>query len=218
MSINEYTSQHTEDNGMSPSPENAVRRELILASNSSRRRELLASAGYRFRVIPPDPTAEDGLCSGEPPMHTAMRLARQKAENVSRKVSGGLILACDTIVACGGQLLGKPEDRDHARQILRLLRGRRHQVITGLCLWDYPNGKPGVRAAVSVLMMHDIPDHAMEEYLATGLWEGKAGAFGYQDRLDWLVLLEGSESNVVGLPMELIAEMLAPYGVSPGSG
>lgn len=203
---------------MSPSPENAVGRELILASNSSRRRELLESAGYRFRVIPPDPAAEDGLCSGEPPLQTAMRLARQKAESVTHKVSSGLILACDTIVVCCGQLLGKPEDRDHARQILRLLRGRRHQVITGLCLWDYPHGVPEVRSAVSVLMMHDIADHAIEEYLATGLWEGKAGAFGYQDRLDWLVLLEGSVSNVVGLPMELLAEMLEQYPGLPGLG
>ena len=200
---------------MSQSPEDATRRELILASNSPRRRELLTAAGYAFRVIPPDPAAEDGLCSGEPPVRTVMRLARQKAENVAPKVQNGLILACDTVVVCRGQLLGKPADREHARQILRILRGQRHEVISGLCLWDYPGGEPDVRAAVSVLMMRNIPDEAIEEYLATDLWEGKAGAFGYQDRLDWLSLLEGSESNVVGLPMELLAEMLESHGLSP---
>lgn len=200
---------------MSQSPENAAGRELILASNSPRRRELLAAAGYAFRVIPPDPTAEDGVCSGEPPVRTAMRFARQKAENVARKVKSGLILACDTIVVCRGQVLGKPEDRDHARQILQLLRGQRHEVISGLCVWDYPGGEPELRAAASVLRMHEIPDDAIEEYLETGSWEGKAGAFGYQDRLDWLTLIEGSESNVVGLPMELLAEMLGRHGVIP---
>ncbi|NMC21962.1 MAG: septum formation protein Maf [Thermogutta sp.] len=199
------------------SPEDAAGRELILASNSPRRRELLAGAGYAFRVIPPDPAAEDGLCSGEPPVRTVVRLARQKAENVAKKVGSGLILGCDTIVVCGGQLLGKPADRDHARRILQLLRGQRHEVISGLCLWDYPHGIAEVRAAVSVLQMHDITDDAIDEYLATGLWEGKAGAFGYQDRLDWLTLIEGSESNVVGLPMELLAEMLARHGVIPGA-
>ncbi len=200
---------------MRQSPERATGRELILASNSPRRRELLAAAGYAFRVIPPDPSAEDGVCSGEPPVRTAMRLARQKAENVAGKVKNGLILACDTIVVCRGQLLGKPRDRDHARHILHLLRGQRHEVISGLCVWDYPGGELHLGSAVSVLQMHPIPDDAVEEYLETGLWEGKAGAFGYQDRLDWLTLIEGSESNVVGLPMELLAAMLGPYGVLP---
>lgn len=200
---------------MRQSPESAAGRELILASNSPRRRELLAAAGYAFRVIPPDPSAEEGVCSGESPVRTAVRLARQKAANVAGRVESGLILACDTIVVCRGQLLGKPQDRGHARHILQLLRGQRHEVISGLCVWDYPGGELRLGSAVSVLQMHPIPDDAVEEYLETGLWEGKAGAFGYQDRLDWLTLIEGSESNVVGLPMELLAEMLGRYGVTP---
>ncbi len=200
---------------MEQSPEKSPCPELILASNSPRRRELLATAGYAFRVVPPDPDAEDAQGSGEPPQEMALRLARQKAENVAPKIAHGLILSCDTIVVCRGQVLGKPVDRNHARRILQLLRGNRHEVMTGVCLWNYPGTKPQLCTAVSVLLMHDIPDQAIEEYLDSRLWEGKAGAFGYQDRLDWLTLLEGSESNVVGLPLDLVAEMLRCHGIEP---
>ena len=88
------------------------------------------------------------------------------------------------------------------------LRGREHRVLSGICLWDVPNGIPDLRVAVTRLRMDPINDAELEDYLATGKWSGKAGAFGYQDGWDWLHVIEGSESNVVGLPMELLAEML----------
>ncbi|MEJ5341680.1 MAG: nucleoside triphosphate pyrophosphatase [Thermogutta sp.] len=185
------------------------RRELVLASQSPRRRELLEQLGIPFRVVPPDDSAECGICSGENPAQFAARMAFQKARNVAQKVGRGLILGCDTVVECKGQLVGKPRDMDHAREILHLLRGTEHRVFTGVCLWDYPDCSPDIRVACTRLMMDFIPDDAIEEYLRTGLWEGKAGAFGYQDRLGWLKILEGSESNVVGLPLELLQEMLA---------
>ncbi|MGB9689039.1 nucleoside triphosphate pyrophosphatase [Thermogutta sp.] len=184
-------------------------RELVLASQSPRRRELLEQLRIPFRVVPPDDSAECGICSGENPAQFAARMAFQKARNVAEKVGRGLILACDTVVECRGQLVGKPRDVDHAREILRLLRGNEHRVFTGVCLWDYPDRSPDIRVACTRLVMDFIPDDAIQEYLDTGLWEGKAGAFGYQDRLGWLKILEGSESNVVGLPIELLQEMLA---------
>lgn len=185
--------------------------KLILASRSPRRRELLAEAGYEFEVRWPSETAECGLSSGESPAEMAARAARQKAADVARSIDEGLVLGCDTVVERDGQILGKPTDEDDARRMLEALRGRRHRVLSGLCLWKIPGGQPDVRVAVTTLSMDPLSDGQLEEYLASGQWKGKAGAFGYQDRLGWVHVLEGSESNVVGLPLELFAEMLRGY-------
>jgi len=169
----------------------------------------LQQAGYSFVVVPPDERAECGICSGESPSQFAARLAYQKAANVASKIKEGLILACDTVVSCDGNILGKPRDEDDARRILHLLRGKQHSVLTGVCVWDYPNSAPRVQVAETRLVMSHLTDEEIEEYLASGLWEGKAGAFGYQDRLGWLHIIEGSESNVVGLPMELLDRIIS---------
>jgi septum formation protein len=182
---------------------------LILASGSPRRRELLAEAGYDFTVVPPSEAAECGVCSGEGPAELVVRLARQKAADVAPRVAEGIIVACDTVAECQGQILGKPRDEAHARKMLRLLRGHRHRVYSGLCLWPRPVGELRVAIAETILEMDQLSDTQIDDYLASGQWEGKAGAFGYQDRLGWVHIVEGSETNVVGLPMELLAEMLA---------
>lgn len=181
---------------------------LILASGSPRRRELLAEAGYRFHVVLPHPEAECGVCSGETPPELVARLAYQKAADVRQHVDSGLIVACDTVAECAGQILGKPMNERHAREMLELLRGREHRVYSGLCLWQVPDGGPLVEVDRTVLRMRSLSNEQIDEYLASGLWEGKAGAFGYQDRLGWLEIIDGSESNVVGLPLELLRKML----------
>jgi len=181
---------------------------LILASRSPRRKELLLEAGYAFEVIPPDDSAECGPCSGENPAQLVVRLAYQKAADISQKVQAGLIPGCDTVAECDGQILGKPRDAAHARQMLQTLSGREHRVFSGLCLWKVPGGHPLVRVATTVLRMDTLADAQLTDYIAGGQWEGKAGAFGYQDRLGWVHVVEGSASNVVGLPMDLLAEML----------
>jgi septum formation protein len=181
---------------------------LILASNSPRRRLLLAEHGYRFEVIPPGEAAECGICSRETPPEMVARLAWQKAADVAHRVEQGVVIGCDTVAECCGIILGKPKNRDHAREMLSLLRGRDHQVYSGLCLWVRPGEEHHVQVDVTRLVMDPISDAELEAYLATEQWEGKAGAFGYQDGLDWVHVMEGSESNVVGLPMELLARML----------
>lgn len=183
--------------------------ELILASGSPRRRELLTEAGYRFRIVPPHAEAECGLCSGESPPEFVARLAYQKAADVKQRCERGIIVACDTVAECTGQILGKPRDERHAQEMLELLRGREHRVYSGICLWQAPEGEPRVEVDRTVLRMHLLSPEQIEEYLASGLWEGKAGAFGYQDRLGWLEIVSGSESNVVGLPLERLQRMLA---------
>ncbi len=189
--------------------------KLILASRSPRRRELLATAGYDFEVFPPSDEAESETSRDETPEELVVRLARQKAADVAHRIPGQssarLILACDTVAECGGRILGKPADREDARAMLTLLAGQEHRVYSGLCLWPLPDGGPAVRAAVTTLQMDPLAPELLNAYLAGGHWRGKAGAFGYQDGLDWVHIIEGSESNVVGLPMELLAEMLEQF-------
>jgi septum formation protein len=185
--------------------------ELILASQSPRRRDLLHEAGYRFRVIVPHDHAECGICSRETPPEMVTRLAYQKARDVAERFEEGLIVGCDTVAECLGQILGKPKNRQHAREMLQMLRGRRHHVYSGLCLWRRPDDRTWIGAAVTELEMRHLEDDELEAYLETGGWEGKAGAFGLQDRTGWVEVVEGSESNVVGLPLELLADLLAEY-------
>jgi len=197
---------------------------LILASSSPRRRELLTDAGYRFEIVPPHESAECGICSTGGPATLVVELAVSKAVDVLAQLKSRgqltdevVIIACDTVAECNGEVLGKPRDEDHARNMLERLRGNVHRVYSGLCVWrpaaDGDAGQPDVRLATSELRMDPITDAQLEEYLATGLWEGKAGAFGYQDRGGWIHLTAGSESNVVGLPMELLEERLAALGI-----
>ncbi|QDT73904.1 Maf family protein [Lacipirellula limnantheis] len=194
-------------------------RRLILASSSPRRHQLLREAGYEFESLAPHESVECGICSTGGPASLVVELAMNKAANVlaQLKESGDfddrcVIIACDTVAECGGMVLGKPADEAHARDMLERLRGSLHRVYSGLCVWQPGSaaaGLPDVRLAVSELRMDPLSDQQLDEYLASGLWEGKAGAFGYQDRAGWLHLSKGSESNVVGLPMELLTEMLA---------
>jgi septum formation protein len=213
---------------------------LILASGSPRRRELLHAAGYDFTVVPPAEDVECGVCSESGPAGLVAELAYRKATAVLNQLSSNpqaefrnpkslpIIVAADTVAECDGFILGKPRDESDARAMLAKLSARDHRVLTGVCLIPLPdrdgpgegstsphNTTPQIRVAVTKLRMDPLTANQLDEYIACGEWEGKAGAFGYQDRLGWVHVLEGSESNVVGLPMELLAEMLAEIGQDP---
>lgn len=195
---------------MTISPELSSDLPLILASTSPRRKQLLAESGFRFETLAPDENAEDARLPNELPEEYVRRLALQKANNAAEKVERGIILGCDTVVLCGETILEKPADRNDARRMIQHLRGQVHQVLSGLCLIKKtPESRELCsRTATTLLMMQPISDEELETYLDTGQWQGKAGAFGYQDGNDWITILEGSESNVVGLPMELCRAML----------
>ena len=184
---------------------------LILASQSPRRRELLKQAGYRFDIVIPDKSAECGICTQETAPEMVGRLATQKAKDVALRMDEGLIIGCDTVVECSGQILGKPDNREHAEQMLRLLRGREHRVYSGLCIWRRPDDRVEAAVGVTRLVMKPVSEAELADYLVGEAWMGKAGAFGYQDRTGWLEIVEGSESNVVGLPMELLDTMLGSF-------
>jgi septum formation protein len=185
---------------------------LILASGSPRRAQLLASAGYSFSVEVAGEEAECGMCSRETAPELVARYAYRKAADVVSRFQTGLVLAADTVASCLGQILGKPRDVEHAETMLRMLSGRKHDVYTGVCLWSASLNRCLVEVVRTELEMAELSEEMLESYLDSMLWEGKAGAFGYQDGNDWLKVINGgSESNVVGLPMERLAELLEKF-------
>lgn len=192
---------------MSPRPKTPPP-PLILASASPRRQQLLREAGYEFSVVPPHDAAEDGAAQGESAAMLVARLAWQKAADVAARTTAGIVIGCDTVAECEGRILGKPRDLEHARRMLTHLSGRAHRVYSGLCVWPVPAAQPEIVVECTVLRMDKLEPAALEEYLATSAWEGKAGAFGYQDGPDWLHIIQGSPSNVVGLPLEALKKLL----------
>lgn len=190
-------------------------KKIILASNSSRRRELMAEAGFCFQVLPADSNVETVYDSENfvSPTEFVCQEALMKAQNVAARFPNEdlVVIGCDTVAVCQGEILGKPADRADAKRMLTMLSGSEHEVISGLCLLN-----PAVPEAqilepvVTRLVMDPISDEMLQSYLNSGKWEGKAGAFGYQDGNDWLRILSGTESNVVGLPMERLTEILKP--------
>ncbi len=187
--------------------------QLILASRSPRRRELLSKAGYQFAVDPPSELAEQLGVSQLAPIEFVAALAYQKAREVATRTERGLVLAADTVAECRGQILGKPRDRHHARDMLEILSGQVHYVHTGVCLWSRPDDRQLLKTDTTELEMDLLVPDQIEQYLESGLWQGKAGAFGYQDDLPWIRIRHGSSSNVVGLPMELLQSMLSEFEI-----
>ncbi len=185
---------------------------LILASGSPRRSQLMTAAGYEFQILPASDSAECGMCSRETAPELVARYAYRKAADVAARLETGFIIAADTVASCHGQILGKPHDQEHAESMLRMLSGKPHDVFTGVCLWSISRQQCVVDVTRTKLEMDVLSNEMLAEYLASGLWEGKAGSFGYQDGNDWLKVVDGgSESNVVGLPMERLAELLENF-------
>ncbi|MFM8292433.1 MAG: Maf family protein [Planctomycetia bacterium] len=187
-------------------------RPIVLASRSPRRLELARRAGWNVTVVVPPEAAEaeaDPRGPDESLEAYVRRLAAAKAQAVAATGIAGTIIACDTLSEVDGQALGKPTDEADARRMLLTLSGRGHRVVTGVCLWQRPSGEPVAAHCESLLAMDPLTDEFLEWYLASGLWQGKAGACGYQDERLPLRLVAGSESNIVGLPLELIGELLS---------
>jgi septum formation protein len=188
---------------------NRAFKDLILASQSPRRKSLLEEAGYEFTVMAPDQSVEQGLCSGCTPEQMVSDWALRKALDIARQVQESLILSADTIAELDGQILGKPRDEDHAFKMLRLLSGRVHRVLTGVCMLDVRRAVYLQKMETAVMRMDPLTDQQIEEYVATDGWVGKAGAFGFQDGPDWLHLESGLASAVVGLPVESLPKWFA---------
>jgi septum formation protein len=184
---------------------------LVLASASPRRLELLAQIGIAPDAVDPAEIDETPLKT-ELPAPYVLRLARAKAAAVAPRHPGSFILAADTIVACGRRILGKPEDEKAARRFLTLLSGRRHRVYGGVAMIT-PEGRVVTRRVVSQVAFKRLSESELADYLATGEWRGKAGGYAIQGRGATLVLwMQGSYSNVVGLPLFEVAQLLTGLG------
>jgi len=188
---------------------------LVLASASPRRAALMREHGYDFTVEAAtfdEPTSIPGIDS---PDLFAMELSRLKAHDVAQHHESAIILAADTLACQGTKIFGKPTDRDDARRILKSIMGTTHRVITGLTLLDTATISEIVEHDSTTITMRNLSDEEMETYLDSGAWEGKAGAYGIQNHGDEFVTdIKGSYSNVVGLPLELLADMLSNHEAS----
>ncbi|MGB9792483.1 MAG: Maf family protein [Thermacetogeniaceae bacterium] len=186
--------------------------EIILASSSPRRAELLRRVGLKFRVVPSDveERAEDSLDARS----LALKLASQKAEAVAARYPEAIVLAADTVVCCDGEILGKPADWQDAVRMLQLLSGRTHEVSTGVVLRRESTGQERREVVTTRVTFRRLSQEEILGYLATGEPFDKAGAYGIQGYGALLVEgIEGCYSNVVGLPLAKVGEMLREFGV-----
>jgi septum formation protein len=182
---------------------------LILASASPRRQELLRNAGIEFVVQAAD--VDEAVVPGESPETCVQRLARLKARAVFEANQGrASVLGADTIVVAGEEILGKPTDSADAARMLRMLSGREHRVITGVCLIT-PGATPkeDVRYETTRVAMTELTDEEIGAYISSGEPMDKAGAYAIQGGASrWIPRIEGCYFNVVGLPVALVVGML----------
>ena len=189
---------------------------LILASASPRRAELLAAAGIPFEVRPAH--IDEGLRAGEDARTYARRVAVDKARAIARQANGRSVLAADTVVVIDGLVLGKPVDFDDAKRMLRLLSGRSHEVITAVALMSTRRGQSDAaidaRIESTVVEFAPLDTAEIDWYVATGEPADKAGSYAVQGLASRFVTrIEGSYSNVVGLPMSLVYAMCRRAGI-----
>ena len=184
---------------------------IVLASASPRRQELLKNAGIEFVMHPAN--IEEVRLASETPKAFAERMARDKARAVRELLPNQIVLAADTVVVIDDEVLGKPRDHEDAERMLRLLSGREHRVISGVCLSD--NGFEDVRSeTTSVHFSQPTPDE-IRAYVESGEPMDKAGAYAIQGMASrWIDRIEGDYFNVVGLPVDLVWKMLREHEIS----
>ena len=188
--------------------------KLILASSSPRRKDLLAAFGKPFIIDIPD--VDESLLPGEDPPSHVRRLALDKARTVEKRHDSGLVIAADTIVVLDGLIIGKPEDEADARRMLGSLSGRTHQVYTGVAVADSAAGTVMSRVACSRVTIASVGEEEIARYVATGEPLDKAGSYAVQGiGGKYVSRVNGSLSNVIGLPLEELRELFVAAGWTP---
>lgn len=185
-------------------------KDFILASASPRRSALLSGAGFRFDIIPSqvdeDAYSLEGIGAGE----LTRILAKAKAFDVAMRHKDRLVVGADCVVSVDNHIIGKPKDVCDAERIIRLLFAKPHQVITSVAFIAINDGIEITETETTTVYPKKLTDRQIADYLATGQWEGKAGAYGIQDPQtdDFIDRIEGSYTNVMGMPMEKTVEVL----------
>lgn len=188
-----------------------IRKRIVLASASPRRSELLESAGIVFSVTPAD-IPEEPL-PGESPAAHVLRLATEKALAVAGSAEGELFIGADTIVVCDDEIMGKPVDAADARRMLATLSGRAHEVMTGFAVHDRTTGITHAEVVRTRVNFTSLTPEEIDAYIATGCPFDKAGAYAIQGGAASMVRgIEGSYTNVVGLPLCEVVELLRRLG------
>jgi len=185
---------------------------FILASSSPRRRELLEQGGYDFEVIPPEVAEVSG------PWFTIREAtignATRKALEVARCAPDAVVLGADTLVALDGEVIGKPRDLAHATELLQRLSGRSHEVRTAVFICQLAQGRAHSFQEISQVRFRALDRRAIQQYLTKVDPLDKAGAYAAQGHGEQIIeRIDGSYSNVVGLPMEATASVLRDFGI-----
>lgn len=189
---------------------------LILASASPRRSELLKSAGFDARVCKSDLDDGDLVYPRVRPEAFVVSLSWFKASRVMQQLpsAGAVVLAADTMCVCDDAVLGKPQNERDAREMLVSLRGRAHRTVTGVTAVDV-DGRRHMFVDVARVALGAIDDAAIDAYVATGSWRGKAGGYNYAERVaaGWPMSCDGDPTSVMGLPMTRVVPLLESFGV-----
>jgi nucleoside triphosphate pyrophosphatase len=194
-------------------------RPVVLASGSPRRREFLHQLGYQFEVVSPE--TEEKALPGEAALDYVLRNAVEKAQDVAGRVpSGSIVIAADTVVVLRGRIMEKPRSESGATEMLQSLSGQTHQVITGFCVRGTNLSGDSVARSIAVstdVEFKTLTDEEIEAYIRSGEPMDKAGAYAIQGRASYMIRqIRGSYTNVVGLPMTELEELLAAeFGVKP---
>ncbi|MGN1280370.1 MAG: Maf family protein [Succinivibrio sp.] len=185
---------------------------LILASGSPRRKELISLLGIPFLIRIPD-ICEDAL-AGEKPDELVLRLSKLKAQAVSSQVQDSIVVAADTVVSIDNKILGKPADKEQAFNMIKMLQGRTHQVFTGTCI---SNSKKEISFVTATQVTFDsLDDITIRTYVDSGECTDKAGGYAIQGIGAMLISkIQGSVSNVIGLPVCELRNALMEFGITP---
>ncbi len=183
---------------------------VILASASPRRRQLMSEAGYEFTVVPPEVDESTFPAEKADPVEYAKRLALAKAKSIAQKHPDSFVIGADTIVDFRGRIIGKAADAEEAEQITRKLFSAPHKVITGVAIVRLSDGTELVQSDSTTVYPRKMTAEQITDHIKGGSWRDKAGAYAIQETGDEFVeKIEGSLTNVMGLPMELMESLLA---------
>ncbi|TCZ75166.1 septum formation inhibitor Maf [Paenibacillus albiflavus] len=186
--------------------------QLILASSSPRRKELLSGLGLSYVIDVSD--VDESFEPGTSPKDVVMMLAMRKATAVADKHQEGLVIGADTIVVCDDEILGKPLHDEDARSMLTKLQGRQHQVFSGVAIVNAATGESKVEASCTEVVMRALSDEQIHKYVQSGEPRDKAGSYAIQGLGSTIVeRIHGDYFTVVGLPLCLLNEMLAEFGL-----